>query len=254
MEVVKLDQKVMPLAGHLQELRKLFIVFGLALTISSMVIFAAFGDSLFLLFTDPVKKLGVPIIAIRVTELFITKIKLSLLGGFVAAFPLLVWQVWGFILPALNKKEKRMVYALAPASVILFVLGIIFAYFTVFPLAVRFLLLTVSGELSPMITIREYVSFTLSFFIPFGLAFQLPVAVYVLGKLNLVHPSLLKKKRKYALLLIVFAAAVLTPGPDIISQLMMALPMYLLYEISILISYLVTRKSVRKPGARTVEA
>lgn len=249
-----MDEKIMPLAGHLKELRRLLMVSGLAVIISAMVIFAAFGDSLFLLLTEPVKKLGVPIIAIRVTELFMAKIKISLLAGFTATFPLLAWQVWGFILPALNKKERRMVYVLAPVSVALFALGIIFAYLTVFPLAVKFLLLTVTGELSPMITIREYLSFTLSFFIPFGLAFQLPVAVYVLGRLNLIQPALLRRKRKYALLIIVTAAAVLTPGPDIISQLMMAAPMYLLYEISILISYLVSRKTRRELSVRAVEA
>lgn len=246
-----MDGKVMPLAGHLRDLRKTLIVSGLAIIISAVAIFAAFGDALFNLITTPVKALDVPVISIRVTEILMAKIKLSLLAGLAISFPLIIWQIWGFISPALNKRERIMAYILTPVSVLLFALGLTFAFLVVFPMAVKFLLLTMTGELSPMITIKEYVAFSLAFFIPFGLAFQLPVVVYVLGRLRLISPTLLKNKRKYALLIIVTAAAILTPGPDVVSQLLLAGPVYLLYEISILISYLVCRRQ-KSPHVGTV--
>lgn len=247
-----METKMMPLAGHLKELRKILLVSGIALGVSAVIVFAAFGDQLFAFLTRPLYQLQVPVIATRVTETLMTKIKLSLLGGFILAFPVISWQVLSFVLPALTRQEKKLVLVLFPLSVILFAAGVAFAYFTVFPLAIRFLLLVVTEGLTPMITVREYLSFVIAFFIPFGLVFELPMAAYVLAKSGLITPGLLVRKRKYALLLTFILAAVLTPGPDIFSQLMMAFPMLLLYEVSILVTYLVYRLARKK--ARMAEA
>lgn len=247
-----MESKIMPLAGHLKDLRKILVVSGIALAAGSIIVFAAFGDQLFAFFTRPLYQLQIPVIATRVTETLMTKIKLSLLGGFIIAFPVIAWQVLVFILPALTKQEKRLVLALFPLSVILFAAGVAFAYYTVFPLAIRFLLLVVTNGITPMITVREYLSFVLAFFIPFGLVFELPLAAFIMAKLELISPGLLARKRKYALLIIFIIAAILTPGPDIFSQLMMAVPMLFLYEVSILVTYLVYRLARRK--ARMAEA
>lgn len=235
----------MPLQGHLKELRKLFVVTGLTVLASSFVIFLTRGDWLFQFLTGPVRELDIPIISIRVTEIFMTKMKLSLLAGLAVSFPVIAFKIWWFFAPALTKKEKRMASLLALLSVLLFAAGLSFAYLTVYPLAVRFLLLMATEGLTPMITVGEYLSFTVSFFIPFGMAFEMPLVVYVLGKLGIVHPAALSRNRKYALIVVLVAAAILTPGPDIVSQIMMAVPVYLLYEVSIWISWLVRRKDKR---------
>ncbi|MBE3585579.1 MAG: twin-arginine translocase subunit TatC [Thermoanaerobacter sp.] len=250
-----MDGKTMPLAGHLGELRRVVIVSTIALMTCAIITFFAFGDQLLAFLTRPLKELDVPVIATRVGEAFITKIKVSLLAGFILAFPVMVWQVLGFILPALTRGERRLLLVLFPLSVALFATGIIFAYFTVFPLTVRFLLVLVTEGLQPMITVRDYLSFVLAFFIPFGLVFQLPLAAFVLTRMGLVTPRWLVKKRKYALLLNFILAAILTPGSDVISQLMMALPMVLLYEAGVVVSYLVYRFYRSKVGnkARMVE-
>lgn len=244
-----MSKKVMPLAGHFQELRKVLIVSALVTLAASMTVFFTWADRLFFLLTRPVEELEIPIIAIRVTELFMAKIKISLLGGFILSFPVILWQLWSFFSPALTKRERRWACFLIPFSVLLFSLGIVFTYVTVFPLTVKFLLLTVGGGYMPMITVKEYLSFTLAFFIPMGLAFQLPLVVLVLGRLRVIHPSFLTQKREYAILAILILAAVLT-GPDVVSQLMMAAPVYLLYEISIWvlkISYFLAARKVQKP-------
>lgn len=243
-----MESKIMPLAAHLKELRKILVVSGIALAASSIIVFMAFGDELFAFFTGPLHQLQIPVIATRVMETLMTKIKLSLLGGFILAFPVISWQTLGFVLPALHRREKKLVLALFPLSVLLFAAGVAFAYFTVFPLAIRFLLLVVTEGLTPMIAVREYLSFVIAFFIPFGLVFELPLAAFVMAKLELISPGLLARKRKYALLIIFITAAVLTPGPDIFSQLMMAVPMLLLYEVSILVTYLVYRLARKKAG------
>ncbi|MCL6477163.1 MAG: twin-arginine translocase subunit TatC [Peptococcaceae bacterium] len=246
-----MNGEVMPLQGHLKDLRKVFIVSGLSLLAGSFIIFLAWGDWLFQFLTAPVRNLAVPVISIRVTEIFMTKMKISLLAGFVVSFPVMIFQIWSFVWPALTKAERRMIAVLAPLSVTLFAAGLSFAYFTVFPAAVRFLLLMAGDGLKPMITVGEYLSFTVAFFIPFGLAFEMPLAVYVLGKLGIIRPAALSRNRKYALLLVMVAAAVLTPGPDVVSQLMMAVPVYLLYELSIWVSYLVWRKEKREMEKET---
>lgn len=240
------DGELMPLQGHLKELRKVLIISGLSVLAGAFIIFVAWGDWLFQFLTAPLRELNVPVISIRVAEIFMTKIKISLLASFALSFPVILIQIWGFLSPALKKREKKMAALLIPLSVTLFAAGMSFAYFTVYPVAVKFLLLMATDGMSPMITVGEYLTFTVAFFIPFGIAFQMPLVIFVLGKLGMVSSSALSRNRKYVLLAVLIASAVLTPGPDVISQLMMAGPVYLLYEISILISYLLWRKGKRK--------
>ena len=172
-------------------------------------------------------------------------IKIAILGGLIIASPVIIWQLMSFILPALYKHERRIFYALLFFSVILFVAGIAFAYFCVLRLALNALLFTLSGELIPEITADYYISFVLKFLLPFGIVFEIPLFVYFLTKVGIIKPEHLRKNRKYVLLVILVLAAMLTP-PDIISQLMLAAPMYLLYEISIKISSSVYNRKVRK--------
>jgi sec-independent protein translocase protein TatC len=130
------------------------------------------------------------------------------------------------------------VLILFPLIILLFVGGVSFAYFTILKLVLAFLIMIAGQSLEPMLTIDKYVSFVLAFTIPFGLVFELPIVVLFLTRLGIITPEWLSKQRKYALLCIFVLAAVLTPGPDPISQCLMGIPVYLLYEISIVVSKL----------------
>ncbi|MBE3586955.1 MAG: twin-arginine translocase subunit TatC, partial [Thermoanaerobacteraceae bacterium] len=190
-----MNEKTMPLAGHLGELRRAVLLSLAVVLACSGIAFFVFGDQLLSLLTRPLQNLAVPVIATRVAEALITRIKISLLAGFILAFPVVSWQVLGFVLPALTRGERRLLLVLFPLSVLLFVTGVAFAYVVVFPLAVRFLLVVATEGLQPMIAVREYLSFVLAFFIPFGLVFQMPLVSFVLTRLGLVTPAWLVQKR-----------------------------------------------------------
>ncbi|MHB1420275.1 MAG: twin-arginine translocase subunit TatC [Bacillota bacterium] len=224
---------------HLDEIRKVLTISILAVLGTSLISFFVFGERLFNLIIQPLTQLGVKPVYIGITEAFMTRLKISLLAGVILALPVIMWQLWSFILPALHGREKRTVIAIVPVSTLLFILGAGFAYTTVFRFAIRFLLLVAGEGLIPMLSIGKYVSFLISFTLPFGLIFELPLVIYFLTRFGLITPQFLVRNRKYSILIIFIAAAVLTPGPDVVSQLLMAGPMVLLYEISIIISKLV---------------
>ena len=135
------------------------------------------------------------LIFIGVTEGFFIKFKVAMYAGFVVSFPVIAWQIWRFIGPALYPKEKNYVLKLVPITVALFVVGVVFAYFMVFPVMLDFLL-NVSGDLQPMITVSEYVSFCVSFLVPFGLIFEMPVLSLFFTRVGIINPQWLSAKRK----------------------------------------------------------
>lgn len=232
---------------HFEDLRKMLIVSLIALMVATFACYF-FSDFFLSLLRRPIDNLGLDLFFIGVTEGFFTKIKIALYAGFVVSFPIIAWQVWKFIVPALYPSERRYIMILMPVSTLLFVGGVVFAYFTVFPVMMRFLLM-VSGELQPMITVSQYVSFCVTFLIPFGIMFEMPVFAMFLTRIGIITPQWLKAKRKYALLIFFIVGAVLTPSPDPVSQILMALPMYILYEISIIISRLTRAKKEARQKA-----
>lgn len=237
-----MEDKSMTITEHLEELRRVLIVCLTALGLATVVTYFGFRSQLLALLTRPVKDLGVSLVYITPWEAFFTSIKISFLAAIFLALPVILWQIWSFVLPALHPHERRLVYIIMPFSLLLFAGGIAFGYYVVFPAALRFLLVTVSEGFQPLITISKYLGFLTTFVLPFGLVFQLPLVVVLLTKLGLVTPRFLVKNRKLAILIIFILAAVLTPTPDVISQLLMGLPMVLLYESSIWLSYLVRRR------------
>jgi len=221
---------------HLEDLRKSLLISVIAIVLAAVVAFY-YSDYILALIQRPLKPMELDLIFIGITEGFYIKLKLAFFGGLVLAFPIIAWQIYRFVAPALFPKERRYVVILIPLMILLFAAGVLFAYFGVLKLVISFLIL-VAGDLEPMLTVDKYVSFVLAFTIPFGLIFELPVIVYFLTRLGIISPEWLSQKRKYALLAIFIIAAVLTPGPDPISQCLMGVPVYLLYEISILVSKL----------------
>jgi sec-independent protein translocase protein TatC len=244
----EMGEKYLTIIGHLEELRKVLIVSLLSLIPASILGWYLKDFALALLLKplraiDPNFKLQVLGLADKV----FVDLKIALFLGLLIALPIIIWQIWSFILPALRANEKRVLSIVVPLTVLLFVAGIIFAYYTVFQIGVQFFFTYAQADGSNVLAayaLKEYVDFTITFLLPFGFVFELPLVVIVLTKFGLITPRFMSEKRKYAVLIIFIVAAIITPGPDIVSQIMVAIPLYLLYEISILMSYLLVRKKI----------
>lgn len=237
-------EKNMLLLKHLEELRRVFLVSFIAIAISTVGCFF-FSDQILEIFTRPLEQLGYSLYIIGMTEGIYAKLKIALLAGIIVSSPVLMWEFWHFLVPALYPHERKYILKLVPISVILFVLGVAFAYYIVFPVAI-YILIKMAGEMEPMLTISKFISFTLSFLIPFGLLFELPVIIHFLTWAGVVTPAFLTKNRGYAIVVSFIIAAMLTPGPDPISQLVMVIPMIILYEAGILVAKITTKRKKSK--------
>lgn len=238
------------LISHLLELRQRL----LRSVIAVLVVFAPlafFANELFTVVAQPlVEKLpeGTSIIATSVIAPFMTPLKLALIMSIFIAMPFILYQAWAFIAPGLYRNEKRFAMPLFASSVVLFYVGVAFAYFIVFPLMFGFLTSSAPDGVRVMTDMSSYLDFTMLLFFAFGMAFEVPVATVLLVATGLVKIEALKKNRGYIVLGIFVFAAFLTP-PDAVSQSFMAVPMYLLYEIGILLAQFLTRDRVAA-GAR----
>lgn len=170
------------------------------------------------------------------TEAFFSRLKLALAVGLIVAMPFIVAQVWGLLEPALAPQYKRMSFLAIGGASVLFMSGVAFGFFAVLPMAVRFLIgFGVSSGISPEISIASFVSFVIGMTLPFGLVFQLPVVVIFLVRAGVLSPQQLRINRKYVIFASFVVATVLTP-PDVVTQFMLALPLILLYELSVLMA------------------
>jgi sec-independent protein translocase protein TatC len=177
-------------------------------------------------------------IATDVASPFLTPFKLTLVLSFFAAMPFILYQVWAFAAPGLYKKEKIIMLPLFFSSVFLFYAGMAFAYYAVFPLVFLFFTSVGPEGVAVMTDIRSYLDFVLKLFFAFGLSFEIPIAVVILSWVGVVNPDELGKKRPYVFILCFILGMLLTP-PDIISQILLAVPMWLLFEVGILFGRLV---------------
>lgn len=230
------------LISHLLELRTRLLRATVAICIVFLPL-AFFSNELFTLVAHPlIEKLpeGTSLIATSVVAPFMAPLKLSLIASVFVAMPYILYQVWGFIAPGLYRHERRFALPLFLSSVVLFYVGVAFAYFIVFPLMFAFLTSTAPVGVRMMTDISSYLDFVILLFFAFGIAFEMPVAVVLLAATGIVKVDTLKKQRGYVLLGIFIVAAFLTP-PDPVSQTLMALPMYALYEGGVLLSRLLVR-------------
>ncbi|MEE3327914.1 MAG: twin-arginine translocase subunit TatC [Myxococcota bacterium] len=230
-----------PITDHLAELRRRIFRILLAITVLSIVSFT-YAEQIFLFLVEPVVQsaegTGTTLQAISPTETFFTYLKCALLAGFVLSLPVTFWQVWAFIAPGLYESERRAVVPFVFISSLLFVSGAVFGYTQVFPLVFDFL----SGfDDSPLIqqqwTMSAVFSTTSRLFLAFGTAFELPVVVFFLAITGLVSTRKLISGTPYALLAIFVVAAILTP-PDPMSQVLLALPMFILYILGVGVSWI----------------
>lgn len=175
---------------------------------------------------------------------FTTHITVSLLAGLALAFPYVCWELWQFVKPALKESEKKYTTGVVFFSSALFMTGLLFGYFLVVPLAVNFLLnYQLSDEVLNLPTLTNYISLVVMISLACALVFELPLMVYFLSKIGLIGPKFLRKYRKHSVVVILIIAAIITPSPDIFSQLLVAFPLYFLYEISIFISAAVAKNN-----------
>jgi sec-independent protein translocase protein TatC len=176
------------------------------------------------------------LISIKMSGQFSMHIMVAFVAGFIVAFPYVFYQFWRFIVPALYPKEKSVARGAVAVSSLLFLLGVAFGYFIITPLTIQFFSsYSVSDEVTNQINLISFVSTNASVLLSCGVIFELPILVYFLSKIGLITPKFLKKYRKHAFVLILFLAAVITP-PDIFSQLVVSLPLIILYEVGIVIS------------------
>ena len=225
----------MPFTGHLEELRSRLIRSFIAVGIGFAAAYG-FKEKLFQILVRPltqVMQTGDTLIFTGLPEAFFTYLKVSLLAGIMVASPVLLYQFWMFVAPGLYRTERRVLFPIIVLSTIFFVGGALFGYFIVFPWGFKFFLGFATDHIRPMPSMKEYLSFAAKLLIAFGLCFELPLVLTGMSRLGLVSVETLKKNRKYALLLFFVGAAILTP-PDVVTQVMMALPLMVLYEISII--------------------
>jgi len=229
------EQEKIPFTAHLEELRKRLIVCFIAVGIGFILSYG-FKEKLFQILTRPlisVMQPGDKLIFTGLPEAFFTYLKVAFLSGIILAAPVIFYQFWMFVAPGLYDKEKRLMTPIVLLSTVFFVGGAFFGYFIVFPYGFKFFLGFASEIIQPLPSMREYLGFASKLLLAFGLVFELPLIITFLARLGIVSVTFLKKNRKYALLLFFIGAAILTP-PDVVTQIMMAFPLILLYEISII--------------------
>ena len=228
------EQNQQSVGEHLIALRKILLRSAAAIGIAFVVVFYVAIDHLMGFITGPIVERGITVIYTEMSAALMTKLKVAFIAGIVVACPYVFWQIWTFIKPALYAHEKRAFRLTFAATVFLFLLGVVFCYAAVYFLAVDFFLIAGEDLATPMLAIDKYVSFLFGFVVPFGLAFELPVALYITTKMGLTNHQMLASKRKFVILAVVVIAAFLTP-PDVVSQVMLSIPILLLFEISLLI-------------------
>lgn len=228
----------MSILRHLEELRTRIIRSLVAIAVGSCVAYFFIEDIMRCL-TLPT---GGRLYYLQPAEAFFTYIKIAVFAGFLLALPVVFYQIWKFILPALTVRERTVIGILVPSSVLLFFGGLAFSFFLVLPAALQFFMGFGGESLQPMFTLHQYFDFVLAFILPFGAVFELPLLVIVFAKLGFIGSKFLQSKQRIVIFLAFVVGAVISPTPDIFTQSMIAIPLILLYEISYLVVRFVLRR------------
>ncbi len=238
------EEEKLPFTTHLEELRSRLIRCFIAIAVGFGVSYV-FKEKIFQLLTKPLLaalQQGDTLIFTGIPEAFFTYLKVSLLSGIMLAVPVILYQFWMFVAPGLYREERKIMLPIVIVSSFFFLAGALFGYFIVFPYGFKFLLGFATQNIRALPSMKEYLGFAAKLLIAFGLVFEMPLVITFLARLGLVSVDFLKKNRKYALLLFFVIAAILTP-PDVVTQVMMAFPLMILYEISIIGARIFQRRS-----------
>jgi sec-independent protein translocase protein TatC len=192
---------------------------------------------------------GHKLIALKPTEIFVSYLKVAFYTGIAMAMPLLVYQLFRFLAPGLTKTERRWILLSLPAITLFFVGGVVFCYFLVLPSALDFLLNFGTDDVEAQVSISEFLSFVTTFLLAVGVSFQTPIIVFLLSKLGIATPKRLSRFRRWAYVLAFIAAAIITPTPDPVNQIIVAVPIILLYELGIIFARLGNRQPKNRPAA-----
>jgi sec-independent protein translocase protein TatC len=249
------DNEKLPFTAHLEELRRRLIICFAAIGVG-FVISYIFSRRVFEILMMPLLSAMPPeekLIYTGLPEAFFTYLKVAFLAGVLLAIPVITYQLWMFIAPGLYDKEKRFVLPIVFLSSIFFVGGALFGYFVVFPFGFKFFMGFASDYVRPLPSMKEYLGFSAKLLFAFGIVFELPLFITFLAKLGIVDVPFLKANRKYAILLFFVFAAILTP-PDVITQILMAGPLILLYEVSIIGARVFGKKAAKKDAEEPQES
>lgn len=241
------EQQGMSIIEHLDELRRRILISVAALVVSVVAAFIA-QDFVFTLIKRPLTSSGIKtqLITLSPSEPFMTVIKVSVYAGFLLALPILLWEFWSYIMPALYEREKKMVLPYVALTAGLFLGGVLFGYFLVLPVGLRFLVGYGGDIFLQQLRAGEYVSFVSLFLLAFGATFELPIVMLLLGGLGIINSRLLRKQRRVAVVVIAVVSMVLTPSQDPVSMLLMMAPLLFLYEFSIVLTRLQERRRARR--------
>lgn len=226
-----------PFFSHLVELRDRLMRSVLVVCVIFLVLFP-FGNQIYQFVADPLMAVlpeGTSMIATQVASPFLTPFKLSLVAAVFLAMPFLLYQLWGFVAPGLYQHEKKLAMPLLVSSIALFYLGVLFAYYVVFPLVFSFLTGMAPEGVAVMTDITSYLDFVLTLFFAFGFAFEIPIATILVVWMGMITPDKLAKKRPYVIVGAFVVGMLLTP-PDVISQTLLAFPMWVLFELGVIFS------------------
>jgi len=240
-------EEKLPLTVHLEELRKRLIRIFLSLGIFFCICYSQ-SRYLFDFISKPLVKVmpeSSSLAMLKLTEGFFTELKLSFMAALFFSMPFILYQLWKFITPGLYIHEKRYMVSFVILSSFLFFLGAVFAYYLVFPFGFKFFLSYTSESVEAALSLQWYLSFVTRLILGFGIIFELPVFTLFLAKLGIITADMLRKYRRYAIVLLFVIAAIFTP-PDVITQLMMAGPLIILYEVSIFLAQIFGKKKILK--------
>ena len=231
----------MPFLDHLEELRWRILWAGLALIVGTIVGFAiVYQTNLPEVLLDPVREAwndpNLHLIYLSPADPFFVSLKLSVYLGVIFTFPILVYQAWAFLSPALEKSEKRAIVPALYLGMVLFMAGVALAYYAALPITLEFFQVFLSSALEAQLEINATLSFIVKMLLAFGAVFELPIVIMVLSAMGLVTPEFLRSKRRHAIVLIAALASFITPGDAITLTVLMVLPLVLLYEFGILMS------------------
>jgi sec-independent protein translocase protein TatC len=242
-----MSDKKLPLTAHLEELRKRLIYSFLAIGIAFALCYAFIKQIVEILMRPLVQVLppGSTLVFTAVPEAFFTYLKAAFLAAIFFSSPFILYQIWAFISPGLYEREKKYIFPYLFVSSAFFVGGAFFCYFVFFPVVFRFFLSFASETIRPLPAIKDYLSFTIKLLLAFGLLFQWPPLILFLSRMGVVSSPFLARNRKYAILIIFVVAAFLTP-PDLVSQLILAGPLLVMYEGSIWMAKLFQKKEEKK--------
>jgi sec-independent protein translocase protein TatC len=236
------DGMEMSFLDHLEELRWRIIYSLIGLVVGAILCWIFIDFLVDKVLLVPAKHAGVKLQNLRPFGQLLLYMQIAIIGGIIASLPNLFYQLWKFIAPALRKNERKYISSIAAFSTFCFILGIVFAYFVMIPFSLKFAVGFGSKTIENNFAIDEYFNIIISIMLAAGVVFELPMVSFFLSKLGILTPKFMRKFRRHSIVVIFILSAVLTPGTDPVSQVVLAVPLVLLYEISILVSKIAQKK------------